>query len=50
MAGKMGNERVTVSNLVVVRADLDRNLILVKGAVPGPRDGLVLVSKGHDHA
>ena len=37
----MGNERVTVQNLQVVRIDEDKNLILVKGAVPGPKGGLV---------
>ncbi len=40
-SGKMGNERVTVQNLQVVRVDADKNLILVKGAVPGPKGGLV---------
>lgn len=45
MAGKMGNERVTVKNLLVVRADTGRNLLLVRGAVPGPREGLLMVSK-----
>ena len=43
MAGQMGNERVTVLNLEVVRADPERNLLLVKGAVPGPNGGLVMV-------
>lgn len=43
MAGRMGHERVTVLNLEVVRVDPDRNLILVKGAVPGPDGGLVIV-------
>lgn len=43
MAGRMGNERVTVQNLQVVRVDPDRNLLLVKGSVPGRRGGLVLV-------
>jgi large subunit ribosomal protein L3 len=47
MAGKMGNEQVTVRGLLVVRADASRNLLLIKGAVPGPRNGLVTVSKGH---
>ncbi|MER3417576.1 MAG: 50S ribosomal protein L3 [Chloroflexota bacterium] len=45
MAGHMGAERVTVKKLRVVRADPDRNLLLVKGAVPGPRGGLLLVRK-----
>lgn len=43
MAGRMGHERVTVLNLEVVRVDAERNLILVKGAVPGPDGGLVIV-------
>ena len=45
MAGHMGDERVTVKNLRIVRAEPDRNLILVEGAVPGPRSGLVLIRK-----
>jgi large subunit ribosomal protein L3 len=43
MAGQYGNERVTVRNLTVVRIDADNNLMLVKGAVPGPNGGLVIV-------
>ena len=43
MAGQMGNERVTVLNLEVVRADAERNLLLLRGAVPGPNGGLVMV-------
>jgi len=43
MAGRMGHDRVTVLNLEVVRVDAERNLILVKGAVPGPVGGLVIV-------
>ena len=45
MAGHMGDERVTVKKLKVVRVDPERNLILVKGAVPGARNGLLLVQK-----
>lgn len=45
MAGHMGNERVTVKKLKVVRVDPERNLILVRGAVPGARNGLLLVQK-----
>lgn len=45
MAGRMGGETVTVPNLKVVRVDADANLIMVKGAVPGPNQGLVLVRK-----
>jgi large subunit ribosomal protein L3 len=43
MAGHMGAERVTVLNLEVAEADPERNLLLVKGAIPGPRGGLVVV-------
>jgi large subunit ribosomal protein L3 len=43
MAGRMGNERVTTLNLEVVSADAERNLLLLKGAVPGPRGGLVMI-------
>ena len=50
MAGRMGHERVTVKNLQVVRADAERNLLLVRGAVPGPREGLLMVSKGDSNA
>ena len=43
MMGRMGNERVTVQNLEVVRVDADNNFLLIKGAVPGPKNGLVRV-------
>ncbi len=43
MAGRMGANRVTTLNLEVVQSDPERELLLVKGAVPGPRGGLVLV-------
>ena len=43
MAGNMGNERVTVSKLSVVRVDTDKNLLLVKGSVPGPEGKLVTI-------
>ena len=43
MAGHMGAERVTTLNLEVVQADAERELVLVKGAVPGPRGGIVLI-------
>src|SRR5207249_11873808 len=45
MAGHMGDERVTVKKLRVVRADTDKNLLLVKGSLPGPRGSLILVKK-----
>ena len=43
MAGRMGGDRVTTQNLVVHAVDAERGLILLKGAVPGPRGGLVLI-------
>lgn len=45
MAGHMGNQRVTAQNLTVVRVDAERNLLVVKGPVPGPRNGLVVVKE-----
>lgn len=45
MPGQMGNVMVTVQNLEVVRVDADKNLILVKGAVPGPRKSLVMLKE-----
>jgi large subunit ribosomal protein L3 len=43
MAGRMGGDRVTVLNLKVHAVDLEKGLLLVKGAVPGPRGAVVLV-------
>ncbi|HEY3502145.1 MAG TPA: 50S ribosomal protein L3 [Actinocatenispora sp.] len=43
MAGRMGSDRFTVQNLTVVDVDPENNLLLIKGAVPGPRNGLVLL-------
>ena len=43
MMGRMGNERVTDQNLEVVRVDVDKNLILIKGAIPGPKKGLIRI-------
>ena len=43
MAGQLGHRRVTTLNLVVIKADPERNLLLIRGAVPGPRGGLVMV-------
>ena len=45
MPGQMGNERVTVKNLTIVAVDVENNLLLVKGAVPGAKDGLVALYK-----
>lgn len=44
-SGKMGHDRVTVQNLEVVRVDADKNLLLIKGAIPGPKGGLVTVKE-----
>ncbi|WP_369681996.1 50S ribosomal protein L3 [Malonomonas rubra] len=46
MAGQMGNIRVTTQNLIVVDVRPEQNLILVRGAVPGPKNGLVVIRKG----
>lgn len=43
MAGRMGSQRFTVQNLTVQAVDTENNLILVKGAVPGPKGGLILL-------
>ena len=43
MAGHLGNERVTVQNLSVVKVDAEKNIIAVKGAVPGPKCGIVVL-------
>ena len=45
MAGRHGGRRVTVQNLQVIQADANRSLLLVKGAVPGPPNGLLLINK-----
>jgi len=45
MAGRLGGDRVTVKKATIVRADLERNLLLVKGPVPGARNAMVLVRK-----
>jgi len=45
MAGHMGDKRVTVRNLKVLDVDLDRHLLLLKGAVPGSKKGLLLIHK-----
>jgi large subunit ribosomal protein L3 len=45
MAGRMGNDRTTVKKARVVRVDAERDLLLVKGPVPGPRNALVMIRK-----
>jgi large subunit ribosomal protein L3 len=46
MAGQMGNRRVTTQNLEIVEVRPEQNLILVKGALPGANQGLVVIRKG----
>ena len=43
MAGRMGGEKTTVLNLSIVAVDTERNLLLIEGAVPGPKGSVVLV-------
>lgn len=45
LPGQMGNVKVTVQNLEVVRVDADKNYLLVKGAVPGPKGGLITIKE-----
>ena len=44
MPGQYGNERVTVQNLEIVKVDATRNVLLIKGAIPGPKGGIVTVT------
>ncbi|MXV39282.1 50S ribosomal protein L3 [Flavobacteriaceae bacterium Ap0902] len=45
MAGQMGNEKVTIQNLKVLKVDEEKNLLIVKGAIPGPKNSYVIVRK-----
>ena len=45
MPGHMGSKKVTIQNLQIVRVDADKNLLLIKGAVPGPKKGLVTIKE-----
>jgi large subunit ribosomal protein L3 len=45
MPGQYGNKKVTVKHLQVVKVDGERNLIFVRGAVPGPKNGVIVVRK-----
>ena len=45
LPGQMGNEKITVQNLEVVKVDAENNYILVKGAVPGPKGGLITIKE-----
>jgi large subunit ribosomal protein L3 len=44
MAGQLGNERVTIQNLDVVKVDAENNLIALKGAIPGPKGGIIIIA------
>ena len=44
MAGHLGTEKVTVQNLDVVKVDVENNLIAIKGAIPGPKNGIVVIA------
>ena len=43
MPGQWGGEKVTVQNLAVAKVDAARNILLIKGAIPGPKGGLVII-------
>ena len=45
MPGHMGSKKITIQNLEVVRVDAEKNLLLVKGAVPGPKKSLVTIKE-----
>jgi large subunit ribosomal protein L3 len=45
MPGQMGNKKVTIQNLEVVRVDVENNVILVKGAVPGPKKSMIVLKE-----
>ncbi len=45
MAGRMGGDRVTVRNLKVIRVDAENNVVMVRGGVPGARNGMVIISR-----
>ena len=44
MPGHMGGERVTIQNLVIAKIDVENNLIAIKGAIPGPKGGVVTIT------
>ena len=44
LAGQYGNDNVTIQNLEIVRVDLERNAILIKGAIPGPKGSIVTIA------
>ena len=44
MPGHLGHEKVTIQNLEVVKVDTENNLIAIKGAIPGPKKGIVVIA------
>lgn len=46
LPGHMGVETVTIQNLEIIKVDLERNILLVKGSIPGPKKGLVMIKRG----
>jgi large subunit ribosomal protein L3 len=49
MAGRMGSDRVTTQSLRVVQADPEKNVVLVRGSVPGPKGGTVIIRNAVKH-
>ena len=45
MSGRMGNEKVTIQNLEIVSVDAEKNIILIKGAIPGPKKGIITIKE-----
>lgn len=45
MPGHMGTDKVTVQNLEIVKVDSEKNLLLVKGAIPGPKKGILTIKE-----
>ena len=45
MPGRMGNSRVTVKNLEIMKVDIDKNLIFIKGSIPGANNGILEITK-----
>ena len=47
MAGRMGNDKVSIKNLEVLRLDMENNLIFLKGSIPGPNNNIVYLNKSN---
>jgi large subunit ribosomal protein L3 len=45
MAGRMGNDKLTARNLEVIQADKEKNILVIRGAVPGAKNGIVIIGK-----